>query len=62
MRSITNAEHLPDNSLKMLLNIFNNIWETFKFPKEWTYLYSTIIPIHKPGKDPADRTIFHLVG
>ena len=45
-------KHLPENSLETLLNIFNYIWTTGKFPEDWTY--ATIIPILKPGKDPAE--------
>ena len=45
-------KHLPENSLEILLNIFNNIWNTGKFPEDWQY--ATIIPIPKPGKDPAE--------
>ena len=44
-------KHLPDTSLEPLLNIFNYIWTTGKFPDDWQY--ATIIPIPKPGKDPA---------
>ena len=44
--------HLPENSLETLLNIFNYIWTTGKFPEDWTL--ATIIPIPKPGKDPAE--------
>ena len=45
-------KHLPENSLETLLNIFNYIWTTGKFPEDWTY--ATIIPIPKPGKDLAE--------
>ena len=45
-------KHLPDNSLETLLNIFIYISTTGKFPEDWTY--ATIIPIPKPGKDPAE--------
>ena len=45
-------KHLPDTSLETLLNIFNYIWTTDKFPDGWQY--ATIIPIPKPGKDPAE--------
>ena len=45
-------KHLPDTSLETLLNIFNYIWTTGKFPEDWTF--ATIIPIPKPGKDPAE--------
>ena len=44
-------KHLPENSLETLLNIFDYIWTTGKFPENWTY--ATIIPIPKPGKDHA---------
>ena len=40
-------------SLETLLNIFNYIWTTGKFPDGWQY--ATIIPIPKPGNDPAER-------
>ena len=45
-------KHLPENSLETLLNIFDYIWTTGKFPEDLTY--ATIIPIPKPGKDPAE--------
>ena len=45
-------KHLPENSLETLLNIFYYIWTTGKFPEDW--IYATIIPIPKPGKDPAE--------
>ena len=41
-----------ESSLKTLLNIFNDIWETGQFPEDWTY--ATIIPIPKHGKDPSE--------
>ena len=41
-------KHLPENSLKTLLNIFNRIWETGKFSKDRTY--ATIIHITEPVK------------
>ena len=45
-------KYLPNTSLETLLNIFNYIWTTGKFPDSWQY--ATIIPIPKPGKDPAE--------
>ena len=45
-------KHLPDNSLKTFLNIFNYIWTTGKFPEDWHY--ATIIPIPKHGKNPSE--------
>ena len=44
-------KRLPDTSLETLLNIFDYIWTTGKFQDDWQY--ATIIPIPKPGKDPA---------
>ena len=45
-------KHLLDTSLETLLNIFNYIWTTGEFPDDWQN--ATIIPIPKPGKDPAE--------
>ena len=45
-------KHLPENSYETLLNIFNKIWTSGKFPEDWTL--ATIIPIPKPRKDPAE--------
>ena len=42
----------PKGKQETLLNIFNYIWTTGKFPEDWTL--ATIIPIPKPGKDPAE--------
>jgi len=44
-------KHLPDPSLAVLLKVFNNIWESGKFPRSWST--ATVIPIPKPGKDPS---------
>ena len=40
-------KHLPPKSLQALLDIFNDMWETGKFPESWEL--ATIIPIPKPG-------------
>ena len=45
-------KHLSENSLEALLNIFNYIWTTGKFPEDWQY--ATIILIPKPGKDRVE--------
>ena len=47
-------KHLPLKSLQTLLDIFNNMWETGKFPESWEL--ATIIPIPKPGKDHTGPT------
>ena len=51
-------KHLPENSINTLLIIFNNIWETGKFPKD--LIYTTIIPIPKPGKILRNQIIIDL--
>ena len=52
-------QHLPENSLETLLYIFNYIWTTGKFPEDWTL--ATIIPIPKPGKDPAEPNYYRPI-
>ena len=52
-------KHLPDNSLETLLNIFNYIWTTGKFPEDWQY--ATIIPIPKPGNFPAEPNNYRSI-
>ena len=52
-------KHLPPKSLKTLLAIFNDIWETGKFPESWEL--ATIIPIPKPGKDHAEPTNYRPI-
>ena len=41
--------HIPEETLKILLNIINGHWTDGTFPKEWRLAF--IIPIPKPGKD-----------
>ena len=52
-------KHLPDNALKTLLNILNDIWITGKFPKDWRK--ATIIPIPKPNKDHTEATNYRPI-
>ena len=52
-------KHLPPKSLKTLLAIFNDIWETGNFPESWEL--ATIIPIPKPGKDHAEPTNYRPI-
>ena len=52
-------KHLPESSLQTLLNIFNDIWTTGDFPEDWRL--ATIIPIPKPGKDPAEPTTYRPI-
>ena len=47
------------NISQILLNIFNYIWTTGKFPDSWQY--AIIIPIPKPGKDPAEPNIYRPI-
>ena len=51
--------NLPDNALKTLLNILNDIWITGKFPKDWSK--ATIIPIPKPNKDHTEATNYRPI-
>ena len=48
----------PENKLK-LLEYYNEIWKSKKFPKKW--LFATIIPILKLGKDPNEADSFRPI-
>ena len=45
-------KHLPPESLSLLLDIYNYIWQSGNFPDYWSE--ATVIPIPKPGKDHSD--------
>ena len=50
---------LPKESQLLLLNIFNNIWNTQSFPDAWHQ--ATIIPIPKPGKDHSNPSNYRPI-
>ena len=52
-------KHLPESSLQALLSIFNNIMTSGDFPEDWRL--ATVIPIPKPGKDPAEPTNYRPI-
>ena len=45
-------KHLPFTSLSVLLDIFNDVWQSGDFPSSWREALD--IPIPKPGKDAGD--------
>ena len=50
--------HFPKSALRLLLPIYNSIWEKGEFPPSWRE--ATVIPILKPGKsgfDPLHDTV-----
>ena len=52
-------KHLPIPTLHILLNIFNNIWESGNFPPSWRE--AIVIPVPKPGKDHTDPTNYRPI-
>ena len=52
-------KHRPPKSLQALLDIFNDMWETGKFPESWEL--ATVIPIPKPGKDHAEPNSYRPI-
>ena len=52
-------KHLPVQSLHVLLDIFNRIWETGEFPPSWRE--AIIIPVPKPGKDHTDPSNYRPI-
>ena len=52
-------EQLPSCSLDFLLQAFNEVWVSGKFPTSWKQ--ATIIPIPKPGKDNTDSSNYRPI-
>ena len=51
--------HLPEETLKVLLNILNELWKNDSFPKSWRE--ALIIPIPKAGRDPLSPTNYRPI-
>ena len=51
--------HLPQVSLELLLEIFNDLWDNGKFPDSWRE--AAVIPIPKPGKDHTNPSNFRPI-
>ena len=51
--------HLPRDSLMVVLDIFNEIWQTGDIPDCWKE--ATVIPIPKPGKDHTNPTNYRPI-
>lgn len=52
-------KHMNDNSLKVILSLFNLIWDKGKIPISWKN--SIILPIIKPGKDPSNPSNYRPI-
>lgn len=52
-------QHLPHESVCLLLDIFNSIWREKNFPETWRK--ATVIPIPKPGKDHTNPTNYRPI-
>ena len=52
-------QNLPLESKKLLLEIFNDIWTSQRFPDAWRL--ATIIPIPKPGKDHTNPSNYRPI-
>ena len=52
-------KQLPSCSLDFLLQAFNEVWVSGKFPASWKQ--STIIPIPKPGKDNTNPSNYRPI-
>lgn len=52
-------KQLPPKARKTLLNLYNHIWTTHKFPTTWKLGY--IIPILKPQKSKTDANNYRPI-
>ena len=51
--------HLPQDCLKILLQLLNTIWLSGKIPSSWKE--ATVVPIPKPNKDLSDPTNYRPI-
>ncbi|XP_050975638.1 uridine 5'-monophosphate synthase isoform X1 [Labeo rohita] len=51
--------HMTENTLEIILILFNQIWDTGQLPSIWKQ--AIIIPILKPGKDPSDPSSYRPI-
>jgi potassium voltage-gated channel Eag-related subfamily H protein 8 len=49
-------KHLPESTLKFLLDLMNDIWETGDLPSIWKLANG--IPMPKPGKGHSEPSIY----
>ena len=52
-------KHLPSSSLEILLQVFNEVWVSGRFPTSWKE--ATINPIPKPGKENTDPSNYRPI-
>ena len=52
-------QNLDNENKKVLLDYYNELWKAKKFPQKW--LFATIIPILKPGKDPNEADSYRPI-
>ena len=51
--------HLPSTTLQVILQTFNNIWQSHVFPESWKE--SIIIALPKPGKDKSNPNSYRPI-
>lgn len=52
-------EHMTDNTLVIVLRLFNRVWDSGQLPSVWKE--AIIVPIRKPGKDPSDPSSYRPI-
>ena len=52
-------KNLPECTLKILLDIINNYWDSQTFPESWRE--ALVLPIPKPGKDQQDPNSYRPI-
>ena len=52
-------EHMTENSLSVVLKLFNRVWDSGQLPSVWKQ--AIIIPVPKPGKDPSDPSSYRPI-
>uniref|UniRef100_A0A671QSF3 Reverse transcriptase domain-containing protein n=1 Tax=Sinocyclocheilus anshuiensis TaxID=1608454 RepID=A0A671QSF3_9TELE len=51
--------YMTDNTLEIVLKLFNLIWDTGQLPLDWKQ--AIIVPVLKPGKTPSDPSSYRSI-
>lgn len=57
--SYSMLKNLPDVAIKIILDVYNQIWNEGTLPKDWKN--AIVIPVAKPGKDATKSSSYRPI-